>query len=87
VVCKISGIVVTAKANGWQASDLASVVNFCLDTFGENRVFFGGDWPVCTLRATYQQWLDALNEIVRSRSAEFRRKLFHDNAAAFYKLA
>jgi L-fuconolactonase len=86
VVCKISGIVVTANPKNWKAADLAPVVNFCLDAFGEDRVVFGGDWPVCTLRATYQQWLDALTEIVGNRTPEFRRKLFHDNAAALYQL-
>jgi L-fuconolactonase len=85
-VCKISGIVVTAKED-WKPSDLESVINFCLESFGEDRVFFGGDWPVCTLKSTYQQWVDALNWIVRNRTDAFRRKLFHDNAVRFYKLA
>jgi len=87
VVCKISGIVATARPKTWQPSDLAPAVNFCLDTFGPNRVFFGGDWPVCTLTATFRQWFDALQWIVRDRSPEFRRKLFHDNADRFYKLS
>ena len=87
MVCKISGIVVTARESGWQASDLADNMNFCMETFGEDRVFFGGDWPVCTLRATYQQWVDALKWIVRDRPAGFQRKLFHDNAVRFYGLA
>jgi L-fuconolactonase len=85
-VCKISGIVVTAKAGTWKPADLAPVVNHCLDSFGEDRVFFGGDWPVCTLKASYSQWVEALFEIVRDRSPGFKRKLFHDNAVKFYKL-
>jgi L-fuconolactonase len=86
VVCKISGIVVTAEKGNWTAETLAPNVNFCLDTFGEERVFFGGDWPVCTLSATYAQWVAALGQIVRDRSVEFRRKLFHDNAQRLYRL-
>jgi L-fuconolactonase len=86
VVCKISGIVATARPKAWQPSDLEPAINFCLDTFGPDRVFFGGDWPVCTSVATYRQWFDALTSIVRTRSPEFRRKLFHDNAVRFYKL-
>ena len=87
VVCKISGIVVTARDDNWTPRDLAPVVDVCLDTFGEDRVFFGGDWPVCTLRSSYRQWVEALREIVKGRPAEFRRKLFHDNAVRFYGLA
>jgi predicted TIM-barrel fold metal-dependent hydrolase len=86
VVCKISGIVVTADRDRWKASDLAPNVDFCMDTFGENRVMFAGDWPVCTLVASYRQWVEALDSIVSRRTERFRRKLFHDNAAKFYEL-
>lgn len=82
-VCKISGIVVTANPK-WTAADLAPNINFCLDTFGEDRVMFAGDWPVCTLRASFRQWIEALQEIVANRSREFRTKLFAGNAAKFY---
>lgn len=86
VVCKISGIVVTATKGKWQPEDLKANVDFCLDTFGEDRVFFGGDWPVCTLTATFESWFNALQWIVRDRSESFQQKLFHDNAQAFYGL-
>lgn len=86
MVCKISGIVVTADPE-WQPSDLAPNMNFCMEAFGDDRVFFGGDWPVCTLKATFAQWVDALKWIVRDRTPEFQRKLFHDNAVRFYGLA
>ncbi|MEX0729128.1 MAG: amidohydrolase family protein [Planctomycetaceae bacterium] len=85
VACKISGIVVTANKD-WKPADLADVVNFCLDAFGEDRVVFGGDWPVCTLRATLPQWINALREIVKDRPQDFRRKLWHDNAVKVYRL-
>jgi predicted TIM-barrel fold metal-dependent hydrolase len=86
VVCKISGILATARAGHWKPADLEPTINFCLDSFGDRRVFFGGDWPVCTVTATWQQWLEALQSIVANRSPEFRRRLFHDNAVQFYKL-
>jgi L-fuconolactonase len=54
--------------------------------FGPDRVMFGGDWPVCTLAATYRQWVEALKSIVKNRAIEKQRKLFHDNAAKFYGL-
>lgn len=85
VVCKVSGIIASAKP-GWKAEDLAPVVNHTLDTFGPDRVMFGGDWPVCLLGATYAEWVGALKEIVAGRKAEEQRKLFHDNAVAFYGL-
>ena len=85
VVCKISGIVVQARER-WTAEDLAPVINHSLNVFGPDRVMFAGDWPVCTLRATYRQWVEALRSIVRNRPAEEQRKLFHDNAMKYYGL-
>ncbi len=87
VVCKISGIVATARPGHWKPADLAPTINFCLDTFGPHRVLFGGDWPVCTAVATWKEWLAELQSIVAGRSREFQKRLFHDNAVQFYKLS
>jgi len=85
VVCKVSGIVASA-AEKWTADDLRPNIEFTLETFGPDRVMFGGDWPVCTLRATYQEWVAALEEIVKKHPATARQKLFCDNAVTFYGL-
>lgn len=82
-VCKISGIVVTANP-GWKAADLAPNINDTMNTFGEDRIMFAGDWPVCTLKATFAEWVGALKQIVADRPIAFQKKLFHDNAARFY---
>jgi predicted TIM-barrel fold metal-dependent hydrolase len=86
VVCKVSGIVVTAKPKQWTADDLAPIVKHTLEVFGPDRVMFGGDWPVCTKTATFRQWFQALAAIVKDYSAEDKNKLFHDNAVRFYGL-
>jgi predicted TIM-barrel fold metal-dependent hydrolase len=86
VVCKVSGIVASARPGAWGADDLAPIVRHTLEVFGPDRVMFGGDWPVCTLAATYAQWVAALKEIMKGRSAEEQKKLFHDNAVKFYGL-
>jgi L-fuconolactonase len=82
-VCKISGIIVTANKD-WKPDDLAPNINDTMDTFGEDRIMFAGDWPVCTLKASFAQWVGALKTIVKNRPIAFLRKLFHDNAAKFY---
>ena len=84
-MCKISGIIARARPQ-WSAADLAPTVNHCLNCFGFERVLYGGDWPVCTLRASYRQWVEALREIVAERPAEERQNLWHDNAMRFYAL-
>jgi predicted TIM-barrel fold metal-dependent hydrolase len=86
LVCKVSGIVASATSGKWTPEDLAPIVDHTLEVFGSDRVMFGGDWPVCTLAATYRQWLDALRHLVKDRPEKQRRKLFHDNAVRFYGL-
>jgi L-fuconolactonase len=86
VVCKISGIIASARPDDWTATDLAPTINHCLDSFGPDRVIFGGDWPVCTLGAPYAAWVNALNMVIRTRTEEAQRKLFHDNAVRIYGL-
>ena len=86
VVCKVSGIVASAQPGNWTAADLEPIIRHVLREFGPERVMFGGDWPVCTLAATYRQWVEALKQIVRDDPIDDQRKLFHDNAARFYGL-
>ena len=86
VVCKISGIVAQARP-GWSAATLAPTVNHCLNSFGPDRVVFGGDWPVCTLGAPYADWAAALRQIIASRSEEEQAKLLSKNAERIYRLA
>lgn len=85
VIGKISGIP-ASLAPGRGVEDLAPVVNHCLDAFGPDRVVFGGDWPVCLLGATYQQWVTMLRQIIASRPADQQRKLWSANARRLYGL-
>ncbi|GAB4129528.1 amidohydrolase family protein [Thermopirellula anaerolimosa] len=86
VVCKISGIVSRMTPGRWTPDDLAPVVNACIAIFGENRVMFAGDWPVCTKGGTLREWIMALRTITADRPIAFRRKLFAENAVRFYGL-
>jgi L-fuconolactonase len=86
VICKISGIVANVPEK-WTPEDLAPIINHCLDSFGPDRVVFGGDWPVCTRGATYRQWVEALRHVIRHRSQAEQRKLLSENAIKFYGLS
>ena len=82
VVCKVSGFIANGWEKGkWKPDDLAPAVNGTIEAFGADRVMFGGDWPVCTLAATYREWLTALRQLLADRE-----KLFHKNAERFYGL-
>ena len=86
VVCKVSGFVASSGKGKWTTDDLAPVINHTIESFGWDRVMFGGDWPVVTLAATYKEWITALREVVKDRSEAEQKKLFHDNAVKQYGL-
>jgi len=84
-ICKISGIVAQVP-KGWTAEDIAPAINFCLDTFGPERVVVGSDWPVCLMGATLVEWIKALREIIASRPDSDQRKLLYVNAVRHYAI-
>jgi predicted TIM-barrel fold metal-dependent hydrolase len=87
VICKISGIVARAPKGVPYVDALAPIVNHCLDSFGLDRVVFGGDWPVCLLGGSYKDWVTSLKQIISSRPVTDQKKLLHENARKFYGLS
>jgi L-fuconolactonase len=86
VMCKVSGIVTEADHQNWSAEDLAPYVAHALEVFGEDRVAFGGDWPVVLNASPYRRWVDTLDQLTRDLSPAARRRLWADNARRFYRL-
>ncbi len=86
VYCKISGATTEADFDNWTVDDIAPFINHALSAFGEDRVMFGSDWPVVTRAATYQQWVEALDELTADLSREARVKLWRTNAIKAYRL-
>jgi predicted TIM-barrel fold metal-dependent hydrolase len=87
VVCKVSGIIASGKPGEWTSGQLAPYIQHVMQVFGPDRVMFGGDWPVCTLAAPLNVWIETLYLIVKDHSEVQLRKLFHDNAVKFYGLS
>ena len=86
IVCKISGMVTEADHKGWQPSDLEPFINVVLEAFGEERVLFGGDWPVILLASPYQRWYETVEALTASLPVSSRRKLRAENAQRFYRM-
>ena len=86
VHCKVSGIVTTASEN-WTREELKPYIQHLVEAFGYERLMFGSDWPVCTLAATYQEWVAALLWAVKDASDAEKNKLFYENASEFYSIA
>ncbi|MCY3022763.1 MAG: amidohydrolase family protein [Planctomycetota bacterium] len=87
VVCKVSGMVTEGDHANWKPEDLAPYVKHVLEVFGEDRVAFGGDWPVVLLASPYRRWVETLDALTAHLSAPAKRKLWAENARRFYRLA
>ena len=85
VHCKVSGIVTTASEN-WTREELKPYIQHLIEVFSYDRVMFGSDWPVCTLAATYQEWVAALSWAVEDASDAEKNRLFYQNASEFYSI-
>lgn len=86
VSCKISGLVTEADHQHWTKEQLKPYIDHVIDCFGFDRVMYGGDWPVAFQATEYPRWLETLEWAVAGCGEAELRKLFHDNAAAFYRL-
>ncbi len=86
VVCKISGLATEADWKNWQPADLEIYFARALECFGCDRVLFGGDWPVATLAASYDLWLETVLEFFPFATDTDRVKLFQGNAERVYRV-
>jgi L-fuconolactonase len=80
VSCKVSGL-----AAG-RAAELAPFVDLVVGWFGEDRLLFGSDWPVCLLAASYEEILGRLRAVTRTLPAAAQTKLMGENARRVYGL-
>jgi L-fuconolactonase len=86
VCCKISGLVTEADHQDWQPAQLQPYIDHILESFGPDRVMYGGDWPVVLLASDYSRWVETAQQATRSLKEDERQKFFYDNARAFYRL-
>jgi L-fuconolactonase len=80
VSCKVSGLVTEADWHSWRIDDLAPYVEKVVSWFGEDRLLFGSDWPVCTLAAGYAEVIETARALLPGS------KPFGENAIRVYGL-
>ena len=86
VWCKISGLVTEADHASWTKEQLKPYIDHVLECFGFERVMYGGDWPVAYQATEYPRWVETLTWAGEGCSEDKLKKLFYDNASAFYRL-
>ncbi len=83
--CKFSGLVTEAKED-WTLDDLRPYADHVLAVFGPDRVMWGSDWPVCQLRASYDDWRKAARALTAHLGEQERAQVFGGTAIEFYRL-
>jgi len=87
VSCKLSGMVTEADRSAWKAEDFEPYLDAAFASFGEDRLMFGSDWPVCLLAASYAQVHEIVAKYLERQPASARDKVMGLNAARFYRIA
>jgi L-fuconolactonase len=80
VSCKVSGLV------AGDAEELAPFVERVVGWFGEDRLLFGSDWPVCLLGASYDEIMRRLRVVTATLPELAQAKLLGENARRVYRL-
>ena len=72
----------------WTAADLRPYIEATLDAFGPERTIYAGDYPILLQSTTLTQWVEILDEAFADLglSEAETRKIYRDNANAFYRL-
>ncbi len=86
VACKLSGLVTEADAS-WTPEQIEPYAAHVLDVFGADRVMAGSDWPVCLLRAPYDEVVQLNDRLVAGLSPQERSMVRGGTATAWYDLS
>lgn len=86
VYCKVSGLITEADWHTWRKEEFRPYLDVVFNAFGNDRVIFGSDWPVCLLAGKYGQVKQLIVDYTTDFSAADRAKIFGLNAVHFYGL-
>tara|TARA_B110000881_G_scaffold220593_1_gene246307 strand:+ start:770 stop:1600 length:831 start_codon:yes stop_codon:yes gene_type:complete len=84
--CKLSGMVTEADWSNWTDADFQPYMKTVWELFGDERIMFGSDWPVCLVAAQYQQVKQLVIDFIELHSPDAKNKIFGNNAERFYQL-
>ena len=86
VHCKLSGVPTEADHQHWTRDQLRPYLDHAIEVFGFERLMFGSDWPVSELTHRYETWVEIVEWVASGATPDQLRRLFRDNAIAFYRL-
>ncbi len=89
VFCKVSALYgrVAKQPAPQDIAFYTPVIDLVFDCFGEDRLVFGSDWPVTETTGDYASVLKLTRAYFDRKGRGVSEKLFHKNAAAFYRVS
>jgi L-fuconolactonase len=87
VYAKVSGLYPSSgDLTDWHADDVAPALDFALETFGAQRLMYGGDWPISVLAGGYLKVWGELSTLFDQLAADERDAIVRGTATDFYRL-
>lgn len=86
VFCKVSGMITEADYNSWTQVELQKYLELVFTTFGNDRIMFGSDWPVCLVAGNYQQVKEIVTNFINDFSEAEQKAIMGENTIKFYNL-
>ena len=84
VAVKISGLGMCDPA--WTVESIRPFVLETIELFTTERCMFASNFPVDKLFSDYDRLFEAFKTLTSELSADEQARLFHDNAARYYRL-
>jgi len=84
--CKLSGMVTEADWINWVSDDFQPYMMAVWELFGENRIMFGSDWPVCLVASEYSQVKELVLDFIKINAPHAKELILGQNAQEFYLL-
>jgi L-fuconolactonase len=92
IFCKVSGLIeqTDASRKEWgqaprETAYYAPILDHCWECFGEDRLLYGSNWPVCEKGGSYADQLKVVTEYFAARGNEASEKYFWRNARDAYR--
>lgn len=87
VTAKVSGLYsATADISAWTTADIRPFFNRAMETFGPQRLMYGGDWPISVMAGGYTKVWQGLSPLFDELSPADREQVLGRTAAEFYQI-
>ena len=87
VHAKISGLYsATADMGAWTTAAIRPFFDRALESFGPDRLMYGGDWPIAVLAGGYTRVWEGLQPLFEGLEPEEREQVLGRTAQQFYRI-